>query len=54
MGLAHDRGASAVEYGLPLAAVTTLIAATVLPFGRLVRQAFDHNAGCVLPEVDAQ
>lgn len=42
-----DQGASAVEYGLLVAALAAVIAATVFALGGVVRQAFDTTCSAV-------
>lgn len=40
---ARDRGSSAVEYGLMVAAVAAVIVGAVFGFGRVVAQTFDNT-----------
>lgn len=42
-----DHGASAVEYGLLVAAVAAVIAATVFGLGKMVAGAFQHTQDCL-------
>ena len=44
---AGDRGASAVEYGLMLAAVAAVIAAVVWGFGGFVNSTFEDSTACL-------
>jgi|tagenome__1003787_1003787.scaffolds.fasta_scaffold13202827_1 pilus assembly protein Flp/PilA len=45
--LSGDRGASAVEYGLVLAAVTVVIVGLVFFFGTFVKQTFEESSACL-------
>jgi pilus assembly protein Flp/PilA len=49
-----DRGASAVEYGLMIAAVAAVITLAVFSFGGAVRQSFTHTTDCLVSEINAQ
>jgi Flp pilus assembly pilin Flp len=42
-----DRGASAVEYGLMLAAITAVIVAVVWGFGGFVNETFEESHACL-------
>ncbi|MFL6139680.1 MAG: Flp family type IVb pilin [Frankiaceae bacterium] len=42
-----DRGATAVEYGLMVAAIAAVIAAVVFGIGQLVSGAFDTTSTCI-------
>lgn len=53
MSRSDDRGASAVEYGLLLAAVAAVITLAVFSFGGAVRQAFVHTQSCITAELSA-
>lgn len=44
---ARERGASAVEYGLLLAAIAAVIVALVFGLGGIVRGAFSNTSSCV-------
>ncbi len=44
---AQDLGASAVEYGLLVAAIAAVIVGLVFGLGTLVSGAFDHTSSCV-------
>jgi pilus assembly protein Flp/PilA len=44
---AKDRGASAVEYGLMVAAIAAVIVAVVFGLGTLVKGAFDKTSSCI-------
>jgi len=43
----RERGASAVEYGLLVAAIAAVIVAVVFGLGALVRDAFNSTGGCL-------
>jgi pilus assembly protein Flp/PilA len=43
----HDRGASAVEYGLLVAAIAAVIVAIVFGLGQLVQGVFSHTSSCI-------
>ena len=44
---AADRGASAVEYGLMVAAIAAVIVAVVFGLGGLVKTAFSDTSTCI-------
>jgi len=44
---AHDRGASAVEYGLMVAAIAAVIVAVVFGLGTVVRNTFQNTCEAV-------
>lgn len=46
----RDRGASAVEYGLMVAAIAAIIVGVVFGLGTLVRGAFEDTSDCVAAE----
>lgn len=48
----RDRGASAVEYGLLLAAVAAVLAGVVWTFGAQVGSLFDGTAECLAGRVN--
>jgi pilus assembly protein Flp/PilA len=43
----NDDGASAVEYGLLVAAIATVIVAVVFGLGSLVRDVFSNTSSCI-------
>ena len=43
----QDRGASAVEYGLLVAAIAAVIVAVIFGLGALVRDAFSSTSSCL-------
>jgi pilus assembly protein Flp/PilA len=43
-----DSGASAVEYGLLVAAVAAVIVAAVFGLGTMVSDSFNHTSSCIL------
>jgi pilus assembly protein Flp/PilA len=45
--LRADRGASAVEYGLMLAAITGVIVLVIFAFGNFVHQSFEDSTTCL-------
>ena len=45
--LRHDEGASAVEYGLLVAAIAAIIVAIVFILGSKVSSTFDHTQSCI-------
>ena len=44
---AADRGATAVEYGLMVAAIAAIIVAVVFGLGSLIRTTFDNTNTCI-------
>ena len=48
-----DRGATAVEYGLMLAAIAAVIVAVVFGFGSITRGLFQETQACFEQRVDA-
>jgi len=48
--LRHDEGASAVEYGLLVAAIAALIVAIVFLLGQRVSTVFDDTNTCISSE----
>jgi len=48
-----DRGASAVEYGLLIAGIATLIVAIIWAFGGAVADVFDNTCGSVASQTGA-
>jgi pilus assembly protein Flp/PilA len=42
-----DKGASAVEYGLLIAAMAAVIVGIVFGFGRLLSDTFDNTSKCI-------
>jgi pilus assembly protein Flp/PilA len=49
-----DAGASAVEYGMLIAAIATVLVVGVSAFGSVVTQAFSHTSGCISAEINAR
>jgi pilus assembly protein Flp/PilA len=49
---AEDRGASAVEYGLMVAAIAAMIVGTVFVLGNMVKTQFQHTANCIAQNSD--
>jgi pilus assembly protein Flp/PilA len=47
MSGARDRGASAVEYGLMVAAIAAVIVAVVFGFGNLLNETFQGTSNCI-------
>jgi pilus assembly protein Flp/PilA len=47
MSRRSDHGASAVEYGLLIAAIAALVAGLVFGFGHVVQGAYDHTGSCL-------
>ena len=45
--IASDRGASAVEYGLLVAAIAAVIVAIVFGLGRIVKDKFSSTSSCI-------
>ena len=45
--LRHDEGASAVEYGLLVAAIAAVIVGVVFLLGGKVSSAFNHTDACI-------
>lgn len=50
---AHDRGASAVEYGLLVAAIAAVIVGVVFGLGTLVHDAFSKTCSTINASVPA-
>lgn len=48
----EDRGASAVEYGLMVAAIAAMIVGTVFVLGGMVKAQFQHTANCISQNSD--
>ena len=48
VSLARDGGASAVEYGLLVAAIAAVVVGAVFGLGSLVSDSFNHTSSCVL------
>ena len=46
-----DRGASAVEYGLMIAAISAVIVGIVFGFGTIVKNTFNQTANCISNQV---
>jgi pilus assembly protein Flp/PilA len=44
---AHDRGASAVEYGLLVAAIAAVIVGVVFGLGNLIKTKFSDTTTCI-------
>lgn len=44
---ANDRGASAVEYGLMVAAIAAVIVGVVFGFGHMVSRTFSQTGQCI-------
>ena len=53
MLVARDRGASAVEYGLMVAAITALIVGIVFGFGNLLKASFTKTSDCLAARQNA-
>jgi pilus assembly protein Flp/PilA len=45
--IGSDRGASAVEYGLLVAAIAAVIVAIVFGLGALIKKAFSSTSNCI-------
>ena len=45
--ISSDRGASAVEYGLLVAAIAAVIVAIVFGLGALIKKAFSSTSNCI-------
>jgi len=50
----REEGASAVEYGLLIAAIAAVLAVVVFSLGGLVRQAFASHTSCLSSQMNAQ
>jgi pilus assembly protein Flp/PilA len=48
-----DHGASAVEYGLMLAAIAAIIVAVVFTFGNVTKGLFEETSACFEQQADA-
>jgi pilus assembly protein Flp/PilA len=48
VSIARDGGASAVEYGLLVAAIASVVVGAVFGLGSMVSDSFDHTSSCVL------
>ena len=42
-----EKGASAVEYGLLIAAIAAVIVVAVFGIGKLVNSSFNHTSSCI-------
>ena len=51
---AREKGASAVEYGLMIAAIAAVIAATVFTLGGVVSNAFASHSACFSSQLNSQ
>jgi pilus assembly protein Flp/PilA len=52
LGATRDRGASAVEYGLLVAAIAALIVGTVFALGGYVKSSFDKTCEAINSQVN--
>jgi len=50
----QEDGASAVEYGLLIAAIAAVLAVVVFALGGIVRQAFASHTSCLSSQMNAQ
>ena len=50
----RDRGASAVEYGLMIAAIAGVLAAVVFSLGTVVRDNFGKHSACFSSQLDSR
>jgi pilus assembly protein Flp/PilA len=50
----QDRGASAVEYGLMIAAIAGVLAAVVFSLGTVVGDTFSKHSACFSSQVDSR
>lgn len=50
----QDTGASAVEYGLMIAAIAGVLAAVVFSLGAVVRDSFGQNTSCFSSQLDSR
>jgi len=50
----REQGASAVEYGLLIAAIAAVIAALVFSLGGVVSQAFASHSACFSSQLNSQ
>jgi pilus assembly protein Flp/PilA len=50
----RDEGASAVEYGLMIAAIAGVLAAVVFALGTVVRDTFEQHSSCFSSQLDSQ
>lgn len=48
----NDRGASAVEYGLLVAAIAAVIVGVVFGLGGMVQNAFQDTANCISSQIN--
>jgi len=51
LSTARDHGASAVEYGLMVAAIAAVIVGVVFGFGNLIHGAFNQTSRCIVLKV---
>lgn len=49
----HDRGASAVEYGLLVAAIAAVIVGIVFAMGGMIQGAFEQTEQCIREQLTA-
>jgi pilus assembly protein Flp/PilA len=50
----REEGASAVEYGLMIAAIAAVITAVVFSLGGMVRDAFSSHSACFSSQMNSQ
>ena len=50
----RDRGASAVEYGLMIAAIAGVLAAVLFSLGAVVRDTFAKHTSCFSSQLDSR
>ncbi len=50
----QDRGASAVEYGLMIAAIAGVLAAVLFALGPVVRDTFANHTSCFSSQLDSR
>jgi pilus assembly protein Flp/PilA len=50
----QDRGASAVEYGLMVAAIAGVLAVVVFSLGTVVRNSFEKHSSCLSSQLQSQ
>jgi pilus assembly protein Flp/PilA len=54
MARAQDAGASAVEYGLMIAAIAGVLAVVIFALGGVVRNSFERHSECFSSAIDSK
>jgi len=54
MSAVQDRGASALEYGLMIAAIAGVLVAVVVSLGSIVHDSFENDSACFSKQLDSK